>query len=306
MLLEAKSKSVAKETADQAAFKPPVVASETVAESAFKKPPVVIAAPESVAKPSQAKRRSSAMSQRPPAVQPKTKPIAESQRPRTQAKAAKKNDKGETKLHLAVMSNDIEAVKELLRDENADVNVKDFAGWTGLHEACMSGNVEMINTLIEFGADVNSLGCQNNTPMHEAALNNQIESIRILLDHGASAKIRNTFGVLPIELAKDKQVLKLFAEYEEKMAINRSADDQEGDEAISRSQFDTSQSLDMSISRTSSSRRSVGGKTAKKVLLYPTAMSEEDKVKFMALASQLSVKVSKEMNQNGKNPSVVL
>lgn len=189
-------------------------------------------------------------------------------------------------------------MKELLRDENVDVNVKDFAGWTALHEACVSGNTEMASTLIEYGANVNALGFQNNTPLHEATLNDQIDCIRILFDHGASLKIRNTFGVLPIELAKNKQVLKLYQEYEDKNPSEKSIEEIEGEENISRSQFDTSQSLDVSISRTS--RRSAGGRTTKKVLLYPTGMTEEEKVRFNGLASKLSLKVAKEMSQSGK------
>ena len=47
-------------------------------------------------------------------------------------KAAKKNEKGETKLHLAVMNDDLDQVRELLSHESTDVNVKDNAGWTAL------------------------------------------------------------------------------------------------------------------------------------------------------------------------------
>ena len=53
-------------------------------------------------------------------------------------KLNKRNDRGETPLHRATIRGDKEKVVELLQ-QGADVNCKDFAGWTALHEACNHG-----------------------------------------------------------------------------------------------------------------------------------------------------------------------
>jgi len=84
-----------------------------------------------------------------------------SQRPRSQSvrnKLTKRNDKGEQPIHLAVMNGDLIELNRLLNEESVDVNVKDFAGWSPLHEACNKGNLEMVKLLIEHNADINAFG----------------------------------------------------------------------------------------------------------------------------------------------------
>merc|ERR1711976_370804 len=60
-------------------------------------------------------------------------------------KLNKRNDRGETALHRATIRGDHAKVQELLA-QGADVNCKDFAGWTALHEACNHGYLDVVKT----------------------------------------------------------------------------------------------------------------------------------------------------------------
>ncbi|RNA01864.1 BRCA1-associated RING domain 1 [Brachionus plicatilis] len=199
----------------------------------------------------------------------------QSQRPRTQsAKRVRKNDKGETPIHLAVMSNDLEKLKELIQEPLVDINSKDFAGWTPLHEAVNKDNIEMIKLLIDHNADINARGYQNNTPLHEATLNRRYDSIKFLLEHGADHSIRNDFGVLAQDFVRDlPDFLFLFDKSVVKSASPKN-----------------------DISSSNATRKSKA--KIKKIVVYGSGMKEEEKTKMTTLASKFGIQIAKEMGNN--------
>ncbi|XP_008933508.1 PREDICTED: ankyrin repeat domain-containing protein 12-like, partial [Merops nubicus] len=87
---------------------------------------------------------------------------------RQKDKVNKRNERGETPLHMAAIRGDVKQVKELI-SLGANVNVKDFAGWTPLHEACNVGYYDVAKVLIAAGADVNTQGLDDDTPLHDSA-----------------------------------------------------------------------------------------------------------------------------------------
>lgn len=108
----------------------------------------------------------------------------------------KRNEKGETDLHVAAIKGNIRKVKTLI-DKGHPVNIRDTAGWTPLHEACNHGFVDIVNTLLDFGADINDKGgpcCDGITPLHDAAYNGQLEVVDTLIKKGASTLVLNGSG----------------------------------------------------------------------------------------------------------------
>ena len=65
---------------------------------------------------------------------------------------------GQTALHLACQRSDLQCIQELLRAQNpeiADCEAGNFDGFKPLHLAVFVGSVEIINCLVENGADIN-------------------------------------------------------------------------------------------------------------------------------------------------------
>jgi len=106
----------------------------------------------------------------------------------------KLNLKGESKLHVAAIKNEIGSVEELLLDSGIDVNCKDHAGWTALHEACSRGHNEIVKALIKAGASVNIPGYENQTALMDAVISNRVETVQILLEAGADPNLHNEHG----------------------------------------------------------------------------------------------------------------
>nr|KAG5712711.1 hypothetical protein BaRGS_029766 [Batillaria attramentaria] len=123
-------------------------------------------------------------------------------------KVNKRNDRGETPLHIAAKRGDVKQTKKLIK-AGASVNVKDWAGWTPLHEACNQGNVEVAKQLLKAGANVNVQGFDDDTPLHDAAGNGHSKLVTILLKHGANPLQANLKGKTPVDVALNPHIEKL-------------------------------------------------------------------------------------------------
>ncbi|XP_051878957.1 ankyrin repeat domain-containing protein 12 isoform X2 [Pristis pectinata] len=127
---------------------------------------------------------------------------------RQKDKVNKRNERGETPLHMAAIRGETKQVKELI-SQGADVNVKDFAGWTPLHEACNLGYYEVAKQLILAGADVNTRGLENDTPLHDAASNGHRDIVKLLLRNGGDAYQMNHRGERPVDVADSDEMEQL-------------------------------------------------------------------------------------------------
>ncbi|XP_026061333.1 ankyrin repeat domain-containing protein 12 isoform X1 [Carassius auratus] len=140
-----------------------------------------------------------------PAVQKK---IASSSSSRQKDKVNKRNERGETSLHMAAIRGDVKQVKELI-ELGADVNVKDFAGWTPLHEACNLGYYDVAKVLIGAGAEVNTQGLDDDTPLHDASSSGHKDIVKLLLRHGGNAFQANKRGERPVDVADSQELEQL-------------------------------------------------------------------------------------------------
>ncbi|XP_057319556.1 tonsoku-like protein [Microplitis mediator] len=108
----------------------------------------------------------------------------------------KRNEKGETKLHVACINNNIQEVMNLLTAGHP-VDIRDNCGWTPLHEAANFGHIEIAQLLIEHGANLNDPGgaqCGNVTPLHDAASCGHFSMMNLLIERGADISLRTKAG----------------------------------------------------------------------------------------------------------------
>ncbi|XP_019401598.1 PREDICTED: ankyrin repeat domain-containing protein 12 [Crocodylus porosus] len=124
---------------------------------------------------------------------------------RQKDKVNKRNERGETPLHMAAIRGDVKQVKELI-SLGANVNVKDFAGWTPLHEACNVGYYDVAKVLITAGADVNTQGLDDDTPLHDSASSGHRNIVKLLLRHGGNPFQANKHGERPVDVAETEEL----------------------------------------------------------------------------------------------------
>jgi ankyrin repeat protein len=105
--------------------------------------------------------------------------------------------KDESPLMLAALKGHVDLVKKLVA-RGADVNK---TGWTPLHYAATTGQLEIINLLLENYAYIDAESPNGTTPLMMAAHYGTPEAVKLLLEAGADATLKNQLGMTAIDFA---------------------------------------------------------------------------------------------------------
>jgi len=66
--------------------------------------------------------------------------------------------------------------------------------WTSLHWAAQKQDAEILNLLLDYGANPNCIDFEGATPLHVAGDSTSHECVKLLIQYGADPSIRNNFG----------------------------------------------------------------------------------------------------------------
>lgn len=129
-------------------------------------------------------------------------------------------------LFNAVLNGDKEQVQALL-NQGADPNIKKYKlivrpfspikkenilinlGVEPLQVAAERGDAEIVEMLLNKGANPNTVSNDGNTPLHMAVVRKHPEITKILIDKGASLDTQNKLGYTPSDLAWDEEIVQI-------------------------------------------------------------------------------------------------
>ncbi|HEY3703793.1 MAG TPA: ankyrin repeat domain-containing protein [Terracidiphilus sp.] len=97
------------------------------------------------------------------------------------------------------------SVIRLLLELGTDVQAADRGQlWTALHFASRDGNLEIVRTLLDAGAEIDPVNIFGNTPLFENIRGQKTNAavIEELLRHGANPRKANNNGISPLGLAR--------------------------------------------------------------------------------------------------------
>ena len=100
-----------------------------------------------------------------------------------------------------VYDNNFDTFKEEVQKLD-DINIQNKYGWTLLHVAIRRDRREMVNFLLDNGADINKVDGVGWTPLMEAIMDDMPELVSILVDFGADKTIANARGATAQMLAQ--------------------------------------------------------------------------------------------------------
>ncbi|XVE92685.1 hypothetical protein REPUB_Repub01dG0120800 [Reevesia pubescens] len=98
-----------------------------------------------------------------------------------------------------------------------DQTMDGLDGCTLLHLACETGDIGMLELLLQYGANINAMDSRGQMPLHRCILKGKAALAKLLLSRGADPQALNREGKTPLELAvefdfDDSEVLALLSD----------------------------------------------------------------------------------------------
>lgn len=109
---------------------------------------------------------------------------------------------GHTALYLACRNKcSLETIKALLDHIPDIIHYASTEMVSPLHLACSQGRLDLVDMLINYGADLHVKDFDGDTPLHDASLSKNPEVVAMLLHAGAQAEMPNEMWYTPLHLA---------------------------------------------------------------------------------------------------------
>ena len=132
-----------------------------------------------------------------------------------------RGDEMRTPLHSAAYYGDLEVVQKLI-EYNANIAAEDDSRRTSIYnvsEGCCSEYRPVLRLLLDHGVDINARTKYGSTPLHIASTFGPPEVVSVLLERGADVNVEDERGKTALQVAEERQhneIVKLLLEYKAK------------------------------------------------------------------------------------------
>eukprot|EP01133_Synstelium_polycarpum_P013611 gene13611-16018_t len=110
-------------------------------------------------------------------------------------------------------------INQLVSLKAVPIDIADPLGNTALHYSATAGHASVVEALIRFNANLNSVNKIGDTPLHKAASRGRLECVKLLVAAKANVDIRNKDDERPIDLTNNEQIrtelLPIIEDYED-------------------------------------------------------------------------------------------
>ncbi len=120
---------------------------------------------------------------------------------------------GWTLLHLSFNSREL---IEYLIENGADIEAKSDGGWTPLHSQAYGGHKAGVELLLEHGADIEAKHAYDMTPLITSIRWDRIEVAKLLVEKGSNVDATNTLGRTPLIISATEgytELAKIFLDH---------------------------------------------------------------------------------------------